>query len=72
MYYKCQVKGGLFSIGDPHVSQGDGEISGTAIESSLNCLFQIILRKDFEFPSPCSKRQNTGSSTALATPSTRR
>jgi acetamidase/formamidase len=52
MYYKCQVEGGLFSIGDPHVSQGDGEISGTAIESSLNCLFQIILRKDFEFPSP--------------------
>jgi acetamidase/formamidase len=52
MYYKVQVKGGLFSIGDPHVSQGDGEISGTAIESSLNCLFQIILRKDFDFPSP--------------------
>jgi acetamidase/formamidase len=25
MYYKCQVKGGLFSIGDPHVSQGDGD-----------------------------------------------
>jgi len=52
MFYKVQVKGGLFSIGDPHVSQGDGEISGTAIEASLNCLFQIILRKDFDFPSP--------------------
>ena len=52
MYYKVQVEGGLFSIGDPHVSQGDGEISGTAIEASLNCLFQIVLRKDFEFPSP--------------------
>ena len=52
MYYPVQVKGGLFSIGDPHVSQGDGEISGTAIEASLNCLFQIILRKDFSFPSP--------------------
>jgi acetamidase/formamidase len=52
MFYKCQVKGGLFSIGDPHVSQGDGEISGTAIEASLDCLFQIILRKDFDFPSP--------------------
>lgn len=52
MYYPVQVKGGLFSIGDPHVSQGDGEISGTAIESSLNCMFQIILRKDFTFPSP--------------------
>ncbi|MED5545930.1 acetamidase/formamidase family protein [Novosphingobium profundi] len=52
MYYPVQVKGGLFSIGDPHVSQGDGEISGTAIESSLDVLFQIILRKDFSFPSP--------------------
>ena len=27
-----QVDGALFSIGDPHISQGDGEISGTAIE----------------------------------------
>ncbi|RZA10501.1 MAG: formamidase, partial [Proteobacteria bacterium] len=51
-YYPVQVKGGLFSIGDPHVSQGDGEISGTAIEASLDVLFQIILRKDFKFPSP--------------------
>ncbi|RKF23142.1 formamidase [Altericroceibacterium spongiae] len=52
MYYPVQVKGGLFSIGDPHVSQGDGEISGTAIEASLDVLFQIVLRKDFKFPSP--------------------
>jgi acetamidase/formamidase len=52
MYYPVQVKGGLFSIGDPHVSQGDGEISGTAIEASLDVLFQIIVRKDFSFPSP--------------------
>lgn len=52
MYYPVQVEGGLFSIGDPHVSQGDGEISGTAIEASLDCLFQIVLRKDFSFPSP--------------------
>jgi acetamidase/formamidase len=52
MYYPVQVKGGLFSIGDPHVSQGDGEISGTAIEASLDVLFQIIVRKDFRFPSP--------------------
>ena len=52
MYYPVQVDGGLFSIGDPHISQGDGEISGTAIEASLNVLFQIVLRKDFTFPSP--------------------
>jgi acetamidase/formamidase len=52
MYYPVQVEGGLFSIGDPHVSQGDGEISGTAIESSLNVLMQILLRKDFVSPGP--------------------
>ena len=52
MYYPVQVEGGLFSIGDPHVSQGDGELSGTAIESSLNVLIQIVLRKDFETPGP--------------------
>ncbi|MCQ9155948.1 acetamidase/formamidase family protein [Acidomonas methanolica] len=52
MYYKVQVDGGLFSIGDPHISQGDGEISGTAIEASLDVLFQIVLRKDFTFRSP--------------------
>lgn len=52
MYYTCQVDGGLFSIGDPHVSQGDGELSGTAIEASLNVLMQIIVRKDFAIPAP--------------------
>jgi acetamidase/formamidase len=52
MFYPVQVDGALFSIGDPHVSQGDGEISGTAIEASLNVVMQIILRRDFTFPSP--------------------
>jgi len=58
MFYPVQVEGGLFSIGDPHVSQGDGEISGTAIESSLNVLFQIILRRDFSFPGPLLETPN--------------
>ncbi|MGH8447479.1 MAG: acetamidase/formamidase family protein [Solimonas sp.] len=52
MFYPVAVDGALFSIGDPHVSQGDGELSGTAIEASLNVMFQIVLRKDFHFPSP--------------------
>ncbi len=52
MYYPVQVDGALFSLGDPHVSQGDGEISGTAVESSLDVLFQISVRRDFAFPSP--------------------
>jgi acetamidase/formamidase len=52
MFYSVAVDGALFSVGDPHISQGDGEISGTAIEASLDVLMQIVLRKDFTFPSP--------------------
>jgi acetamidase/formamidase len=52
MYYPVAVDGALFSIGDPHVSQGDGELSGTAIEASLDVLFQVVVRRDFAFPSP--------------------
>lgn len=52
MFYPVQVDGALFSIGDPHISQGDGELSGTAIEASLDVVFQMILRRDFTFPSP--------------------
>jgi len=59
MYYPVQVDGALFSIGDPHVSQGDGELSGTAIEASLNVLFQVIVRKDFSFRSPLLETPKT-------------
>ena len=52
MFYPVQVEGALFSIGDPHISQGDGEISGTAIEASLDVTFQLFLRRDFTFASP--------------------
>src|SRR6476469_2079535 len=40
------MRGGLLSIGDGHSSQGDGEVDGTAIETSINGTIQIILRKD--------------------------
>ena len=52
MFYPVQVDGALFSVGDPHISQGDGEISGTAIEASLDVLMQVVLRRDFQFRSP--------------------
>ena len=58
MYYPVAVDGGLFSVGDPHISQGDGEISGTAIEASLDILLQINLRRDFQFPSPLLETPN--------------
>jgi acetamidase/formamidase len=45
MYYPVAVDGALLSIGDPHASQGDSELCGTAIECSLNGTFQLILHK---------------------------
>jgi acetamidase/formamidase len=35
MYYPVAVDGALLSAGDPHASQGDSELCGTAIECSL-------------------------------------
>jgi acetamidase/formamidase len=35
IFYPVQVDGALFFIGTPHTSRGDSEISGTAIEASL-------------------------------------
>jgi acetamidase/formamidase len=52
MHYPVLVDGGLLSVGDPHVSQGDGEISGTALESSLNGLLQLRVRRDLGFSYP--------------------
>ena len=43
IYLPVAVRGGLLSIGDPHASQGDGEICGTAIECSMTGVVQIIL-----------------------------
>jgi acetamidase/formamidase len=52
MYYPVQVPGALLSVGDPHVSQGDGEVSGTALESSLNGLLRLTIRRDLAFTVP--------------------
>jgi acetamidase/formamidase len=45
MYYPVAVDGGLLSVGDPHASQGDSELCGTAIECSLTGTFQLIVHK---------------------------
>lgn len=52
MYYPVQVPGALLSVGDPHVSQGDGEISGTALESSLNGMLRLTIRRDLPYAVP--------------------
>lgn len=50
IYYPVAVKGAMFSVGDPHASQGDSELCGTAIECSLTGTFQLILHKKADLP----------------------
>ena len=45
LYMPVHVPGALLSIGDGHGLQGDGEVSGTALETSLRGTIQVILRK---------------------------
>ena len=52
MLYPVGVPGALLSVGDPHVSQGDGEISGTALEASLNGLLRLTVRRDLDITVP--------------------
>jgi acetamidase/formamidase len=50
MYYPVAVPGGLFSARDAHAAQGDSELDGTAIETSLVGTFQFILHKQAVLP----------------------
>ena len=43
VYLPVSVAGGLLSLGDPHASQGDSELCGTAIECSMTAVIQVIL-----------------------------
>jgi acetamidase/formamidase len=49
------LPGALFSIGDGHATQGDGEVDVTAIETSMNGTLQLILRKDLPFTTPIAE-----------------
>ncbi|MCF3934738.1 acetamidase/formamidase family protein [Acuticoccus sp. M5D2P5] len=45
MYYPIAVEGALLSAGDPHAAQGDSELAGTAIETSLTGIVRVTLHK---------------------------
>ena len=46
LYLPVFHDGGLFYVGDPHGAQGDGEVSGTAIEQSLTGTFRLTVHSD--------------------------
>jgi acetamidase/formamidase len=52
IYLPVWTGGALFSTGDGHALQGDGEVCGTAIETALTGTFDFVLRKDLLYRMP--------------------
>jgi acetamidase/formamidase len=52
LYFPVFNQGALFSAGDGHAAQGDGEVNGTAIETCLSGTFELHLRKDMSIVMP--------------------
>lgn len=52
LYLPVEVAGALFSVGDTHAAQGDGEVCGTAIESPMSVAlqFELIKQTPLAFP----------------------
>lgn len=52
LYLPVEVPGALFSVGDTHAAQGDGEVCGTAIESPMQIAlqFDLIAQTPLAFP----------------------
>ncbi|TPK91315.1 MULTISPECIES: acetamidase/formamidase family protein [unclassified Mesorhizobium] len=52
LYLPVEVPGALFSVGDTHAAQGDGEVCGTAIESPMDVVLKLDLVKDARLKTP--------------------
>ena len=52
LYLPVFRSGALFYAGDPHGVQGDGEVSGTALEQSATGVFRFVLHKDTPLSAP--------------------
>jgi len=52
LYLPVEVAGALFSVGDTHAAQGDGEVCGTAIESPMDVVLKLDLVKDARLKTP--------------------
>jgi acetamidase/formamidase len=52
LFLPVQVDGGLFSVGDGHAAQGDGEVCVTAIEAPLDASIKFKLHKKMKINTP--------------------
>jgi len=52
LYLPVHVEGALFSCGDAHAAQGDGEVCVTGIESPMYASLRLTLQKGRSIPAP--------------------
>ncbi|HZU13493.1 MAG TPA: acetamidase/formamidase family protein [Chloroflexota bacterium] len=53
LFLPVAVEGALFSVGDGHAAQADGEVSGTAVECAMERVeLRLTVRKDLRFTMP--------------------
>jgi acetamidase/formamidase len=52
LYLPVFHPGARFSVGDGHATQGDGEVSGTAIETPMRARVRLTVRKDLHVTGP--------------------
>jgi len=52
LYLPVQVEGALFSCGDAHAAQGDGEVCVTGIEAPMYAALRFTLQKGRRIPAP--------------------
>jgi acetamidase/formamidase len=55
LFLPIPVDGALFSAGDGHAAQGDGEVSGTAIECPVQARLTLDLRDDLSLEWPIAR-----------------
>ena len=52
LWLPIEVEGALFSVGDAHAAQGDGEVCVTAIETGMTSTLRLSLRRDLSLETP--------------------
>ena len=52
IYFPVHTDGGMLYVGDCHATQGDGELSGVALEQRATVTLQVDLIKNWSFAWP--------------------
>ncbi len=67
LFLPIPVDGALFSAGDGHAAQGDGEVSGTAIETPVEAQLTLDVRDDLELQLAARARSKAPGSPSAST-----